>query len=171
MKIFQIEDLPIESKMLTDALTEAQRKVEAYFFGESPPASEHAACPSRACIQASQAPCRRASVGGPVLSFPEAFCSSRAAGSFPALCWRGRRVRRGCVPADIRKQLWEYDQVLNTQRDKVYLDRRKALVSQDLSPLMIEYAERTVDDILEVGTPLLCIVYSLARKCHNDSIT
>ena len=34
MKIFQIEDLPIESKMLTDALTEAQRKVEAYFFGE-----------------------------------------------------------------------------------------------------------------------------------------
>ena len=55
--------------------------------------------------------------------------------------------------ADIRKQLWEYDQVLNTQRDKVYLDRRKALVSQDLSPLMIEYAERTVDDILEVGTP------------------
>ena len=36
MKIFQIEDLPIESKMLTDALTEAQRKVEAYFFGERP---------------------------------------------------------------------------------------------------------------------------------------
>ncbi len=34
MKIFQIEDLPIESKMLTDALTEAQRKVEAYFFGK-----------------------------------------------------------------------------------------------------------------------------------------
>ncbi len=34
MSIFQIEDLPIESKMLTDALTEAQRKVEAYFFGE-----------------------------------------------------------------------------------------------------------------------------------------
>ena len=40
--------------------------------------------------------------------------------------------------------------MLNTQRDKVYADRRKALVSQDLSPLMIEYAERTVDDILEV---------------------
>ena len=36
MKIFQIEDLPIESKMLTDALTEAQRKVEAYFFGKIP---------------------------------------------------------------------------------------------------------------------------------------
>ena len=39
MKVFQIEDLPIESRMLTDALTEAQRKVEAYFFGESPSAS------------------------------------------------------------------------------------------------------------------------------------
>ena len=36
MSIFQIEDLPIESKMLTDALTEAQRKVEAYFFGTPP---------------------------------------------------------------------------------------------------------------------------------------
>lgn len=35
MSVFQIEDLPIESKMLTDALTEAQRKVESYFFGES----------------------------------------------------------------------------------------------------------------------------------------
>ncbi len=34
MSVFQIEDLPIESKMLTDALTEAQRKVESYFFGE-----------------------------------------------------------------------------------------------------------------------------------------
>ncbi len=60
------------------------------------------------------------------------------------------RRRSACACADIRKQLWEYDQVLNTQRDKVYADRRKALVSQDLSPLMIEYAERTVDDILEV---------------------
>ena len=37
MKVFQIEDLPLESKMLTDALTEAQRKVEAYFFGEPRP--------------------------------------------------------------------------------------------------------------------------------------
>ena len=52
MTAFQIEDLPIESQMLTNALDEAQRKVESYFF-------------------------------------------------------------------DIRKQLFEYDQVLNTQRDKV----------------------------------------------------
>ena len=41
--------------------------------------------------------------------------------------------------------------MLNTQRDKVYLDRRRALGSRDLSPLLVEYAERTVDDILEVS--------------------
>lgn len=41
--------------------------------------------------------------------------------------------------------------MLNTQRDKVYLERRKALASKDLSPLLIEYAERTVDDILEAS--------------------
>ena len=87
MSAFRIEDLPIESNMLTNALDEAQRKVESYFF-------------------------------------------------------------------DIRKQLFEYDQVLNTQRDRVYADRRAALEAEDLSPLMLEYAERTVDDILEanVGT-------------------
>ena len=41
-------------------------------------------------------------------------------------------------------------QVLNTQRDKVYGQRRRALLSSDLSSQMIEFAERTVDDILEV---------------------
>ncbi len=51
---------------------------------------------------------------------------------------------------DMRRQLFEYDQVLNTQRDKVYGQRRRALLSSDLSAQMIEFAERTVDDILEV---------------------
>ncbi len=51
---------------------------------------------------------------------------------------------------DMRRQLFEYDQVLNTQRDKVYGQRRRALLSKDLSPQMTEFAERTVDDILEV---------------------
>lgn len=36
------------------------------------------------------------------------------------------------------------------QRDKVYAERRRALEASDLTPLMIEYAERTIDDILEV---------------------
>ena len=36
MTLFQIEDLPIESQMLTNALNDAQRKVEDYFFGSYP---------------------------------------------------------------------------------------------------------------------------------------
>jgi preprotein translocase subunit SecA len=52
---------------------------------------------------------------------------------------------------DIRKNLFEYDQVLNTQRDRVYGERRLALMAQDLSQKMNEYAEKTVDDILEAN--------------------
>ncbi|KAK1384984.1 Protein translocase subunit SecA [Heracleum sosnowskyi] len=84
MRAFRVEDLPIESKMLTKALDEAQRKVENYFF-------------------------------------------------------------------DIRKQLFEYDEVLNSQRDRVYTERRRALESDNLQPLLIEYAELTMDDILEAN--------------------
>ncbi|GFP93636.1 protein translocase subunit seca1 chloroplastic [Phtheirospermum japonicum] len=84
MRAFRVEDLPIESKMLTKALDEAQRKVENYFF-------------------------------------------------------------------DIRKQLFEYDEVLNSQRDRVYTERRRALESDDLQSLLIEYAELTMDDILEAN--------------------
>jgi preprotein translocase subunit SecA len=54
---------------------------------------------------------------------------------------------------DIRKQLFEYDQVLNTQRDRVYADRRTALEASSLDPLLVGYAERTVDDILEANVP------------------
>ncbi|CAM6100598.1 unnamed protein product [Calypogeia fissa] len=84
MKAFRVEDLPIESKMLTKALDEAQRKVENYFF-------------------------------------------------------------------DIRKQLFEYDEVLNSQRDRVYADRRRALEAKNLQALMLEYSELTMDDILEAN--------------------
>jgi len=84
MRAFRVEDLPIESQMLTKALDEAQRKVENYFF-------------------------------------------------------------------DIRKQLFEYDEVLNSQRDRVYTERRRALQSDNLQSLIIEYAELTMDDILEVN--------------------
>ncbi|WOL15792.1 protein translocase subunit SECA1, chloroplastic [Canna indica] len=86
MRAFRIEDLPIESKMLTKALDEAQRKVENYFF-------------------------------------------------------------------DIRKQLFEYDEVLNSQRDRVYAERRRALISDNLQSLIVEYAELTMDDILEANIP------------------
>lgn len=84
MRAFRVEDLPIESNLLTKALDEAQRKVENYFF-------------------------------------------------------------------DIRKQLFEYDEVLNSQRDRVYTERRRALESDNLQSLLIEYAELTIDDILEAN--------------------
>lgn len=84
MRAFRVEDLPIESKMLTKALDEAQKKVENYFF-------------------------------------------------------------------EIRKQLFEYDEVLNSQRDRVYTERRRALEANDLQSQMIEYAELTMDDILEAN--------------------
>jgi preprotein translocase subunit SecA len=84
MKAFRVEDLPIESKMLTRSLDEAQKKVESYFF-------------------------------------------------------------------DIRKQLFEYDEVLNSQRDRVYSERRRALEAKNLESQMLEYAELTMDDILEAN--------------------
>ncbi|KAJ8565797.1 hypothetical protein K7X08_008373 [Anisodus acutangulus] len=84
MRAFRVEDLPIESKMLTKALDEAQRKVENYFF-------------------------------------------------------------------DIRKQLFEYDEVLNSQRDRIYTERRRALEADDLQALLTEYAELTMNDILQAN--------------------
>jgi len=84
MQAFRVEDLPIESQMLTSALSEAQRKVELYFY-------------------------------------------------------------------DIRKQLFEYDEVVNVQREKVYAERRRALLATQLSDQMIEYAELTVNDVLEAN--------------------
>ncbi|KAL6782036.1 SECA1 [Auxenochlorella protothecoides x Auxenochlorella symbiontica] len=107
MSAFRIDDLPIESKMLTGALDGAQRKVEAYFF-------------------------------------------------------------------DIRKQLFEYDQVLNTQRDRVYAERRRALLAKSLTPVMLDYARKTVDDILEAnvdpstpqdGWPLEALAAKMLQYC------
>ena len=63
---------------------------------------------------------------------------------------------------DIRRQLFEYDQVLNTQRGKVYRERRRALESNDLQSQMLEYAERTIDDILEVGHRRRALAFSCA---------
>ena len=51
---------------------------------------------------------------------------------------------------DIRKQLFDYDAVLNSQREKLYFERRRALSAkpEDLQQQMLEYAEHTVDDIV-----------------------
>ncbi|GJP43372.1 hypothetical protein CLOM_g2845 [Closterium sp. NIES-68] len=52
---------------------------------------------------------------------------------------------------DIRKQLFEYDQVLNSQRDRFYSERRRALETEDMEGLMLEYAELTMDDIVNAN--------------------
>merc|ERR1711957_667278 len=43
---------------------------------------------------------------------------------------------------DIRKKLFEYDQALNTQRNGVYIERRRILEIDSLRDWITEYAER-----------------------------
>nr|BBK20505.1 preprotein-translocase subunit A [Cryptomonas sp. CCAC 1634B] len=50
---------------------------------------------------------------------------------------------------DARKQLCEYDEVLNTQRQIVYLERRRVLEASNLREWVVQYAERTVLDYLD----------------------
>ena len=49
---------------------------------------------------------------------------------------------------DIRKQVFEYDEVMNNQRRAIYAERRRVLEGEDLRDRVIEYAERTMDDIV-----------------------
>jgi preprotein translocase subunit SecA len=82
MNAFKVEeDMPIESKMLTNSLEGAQKKVETYYY-------------------------------------------------------------------DIRKQVFEYDEVMNNQRRAIYAERRRVLEGQDLKEQVVRYAERTMDDIV-----------------------
>ncbi|MEM9137137.1 MAG: preprotein translocase subunit SecA, partial [Cyanobacteria bacterium P01_F01_bin.42] len=50
---------------------------------------------------------------------------------------------------DIRKQVFEYDEVMHNQRRAIYAERRRVLEGEDLKDRVIEYAERTMDDIVE----------------------
>ncbi|MGG6265684.1 preprotein translocase subunit SecA [Leptolyngbya sp. AN03gr2] len=50
---------------------------------------------------------------------------------------------------DIRKQVFEYDEVMNNQRRAIYAERRRVLEGMDLKEKVIEYAERTMDDVVE----------------------
>ena len=49
---------------------------------------------------------------------------------------------------DIRKQVFEYDEVMNNQRKAVYLERRRVLEGLDLKQQVLGYGERTIDDIV-----------------------
>nr|YP_009346923.1 preprotein translocase subunit SecA [Gracilaria firma]APR74458.1 preprotein translocase subunit SecA [Gracilaria firma] len=49
---------------------------------------------------------------------------------------------------DTRKQLFEYDEVINNQRQAIYAERRRILKSDFTRDCIIEYAESTIDEIL-----------------------
>jgi len=50
---------------------------------------------------------------------------------------------------DIRKQVFEYDEVMNNQRRGIYAERRRVLEGDQLKELVLGYAVQTMDDIVE----------------------
>jgi preprotein translocase subunit SecA len=50
---------------------------------------------------------------------------------------------------DMRKQVFEYDEVMNNQRKAIYAERRRVLEGQDLKEQVIQYGERTMDEIVD----------------------
>nr|QCI04554.1 Preprotein-translocase subunit a [Apoglossum ruscifolium] len=51
---------------------------------------------------------------------------------------------------DIRKQLFEYDDVINNQRQAIYTERKKILGSIFTRDCIIEYGENTIDEMLNI---------------------
>nr|YP_009396756.1 preprotein-translocase subunit a [Ophidocladus simpliciusculus]ARW65942.1 preprotein-translocase subunit a [Ophidocladus simpliciusculus] len=51
---------------------------------------------------------------------------------------------------DIRKQLFEYDEVINNQRKAIYTERKKILNSIFIRDCILEYGEYTIDEMLIV---------------------
>jgi len=76
------DDMPIESRMLTRTLENAQKRVESFYY-------------------------------------------------------------------DSRKQIFEYDEVMNNQRRAIYAERRRVLEGQELKEQVIQYAEKTMEDIVD----------------------
>lgn len=50
---------------------------------------------------------------------------------------------------DIRKQVFEYDEVMNKQRRAIYAERRRVLEGLDLKEQVLGYAEKTMDEIVD----------------------
>ncbi|MEE8316006.1 MAG: preprotein translocase subunit SecA, partial [Syntrophobacteria bacterium] len=53
---------------------------------------------------------------------------------------------------NIRKQLIEYDDVMNQQREIIYEQRRQALEEEDLQPVILDMIEDIIDDLVENHT-------------------
>lgn len=63
---------------------------------------------------------------------------------------------------DIRKQLFEYDEVINNQRQAIYIERKRILESTFTRDCILEYAESTIDEIL--------LAYEKQEKIENKHI-
>jgi preprotein translocase subunit SecA len=50
---------------------------------------------------------------------------------------------------DTRKQVFEYDEVMNNQRRAIYAERRRVLEGLDLKEQVIQYAEQTMEEIAD----------------------
>ena len=50
---------------------------------------------------------------------------------------------------DIRKQIFEYDEVMNNQRKAVYSERRRVLEGRELKLQVIGYGQKTMEEIVE----------------------
>ncbi|AFZ46457.1 protein translocase subunit secA [Cyanobacterium stanieri PCC 7202] len=50
---------------------------------------------------------------------------------------------------DARKSVFEYDEVMNNQRRAIYAERRRVLEGEDLKDQVIQYAEKTMDEIVD----------------------
>lgn len=49
---------------------------------------------------------------------------------------------------DTRKQLFKYEEPINTQRNGIYAERRRILEQQNLTGCIIDYAERSCNDLI-----------------------
>jgi len=63
---------------------------------------------------------------------------------------------------DVRKQLFEYDEVINNQRQAIYAERRRILESCFTRDCIIEYGESTIDEIMSL--------YNIEIKPYNKTI-
>nr|ARW63672.1 preprotein-translocase subunit a [Chondria sp. (in: red algae)] len=77
---------------------------------------------------------------------------------------------------DIRKQLFDYDEVINSQRKAIYKERTKILNSPFTRDCMIEYGEYTINEMLRVYSQnqdderILVQILQLINLKQNTSI-
>ena len=71
---------------------------------------------------------------------------------------------------DIRKQVFDYDQVMNNQRRAIYAERHRVLKGDQLKQQVLSYGERTMEDIVDayVDPELPPEEWSLDRRCGQS---